>query len=377
MITAEKKGDNELQKMLVQDINLLIENQANQNSVNLKDINAVVCAGNTAMGHFLLGLPVENIRRFPYVATSVDPPPLRAAEVGIEINPRGLLYSLPGISAWVGSDVTAGILATGLHEQDEISLLVDIGTNGETVIGNREWIVSSSASAGPALEGASLSCGMQAEQGAIEKFYIEDGAICYKTIGDSPPKGICGSGIIDLVNVLLQTEVINRSGNFVENETHTFEEIEGKRSYVLVYGDRTRTGKHIIVTESDIENIITAKAAIYAAMKILVKRLDMSFDDIDRFYIAGAFGNFIDIESAIAIGLIPNLSRDRIIYAGNTSIKGAKIAALYKDAFAKIDDIRKKTTYYDLMGAHDYVDEFRKAMFLPHTDIDEFIAAGK
>ena len=377
MITAEKKGDNELQKMLVQDINQLIENQANQNSVDLKDINAVVCAGNTAMGHFLLGLPVENIRRYPYVATSVDPPPLRAAEVGIEINPRGLLYSLPGISAWVGSDIIAGILATGLYEQDEISLLVDIGTNGETVIGNREWIVSSSASAGPALEGASLSCGIQAEKGAIEKFFIEDGAIGYKTIGDYPPKGICGSGIIDLVSVLLQFEVIDRSGNFVEKESNTFEEIDGKRSYVLVPKDKTRTGKQIFVTESDIENIITAKAAIYAAMKILIKRLDMSFDDIDRFYIAGAFGNYINIESAIAIGLIPNLSRDRIVNAGNTSIKGAKIAALYKDAFDKIEEIRRKTTYYDLMGANDYVDEFKKAMFIPHTDIDEFVASGK
>ena len=377
MITAEKKGDNELQKMLVQDINQLIENQANQNSVDLKDINAVVCAGNTAMGHFLLGLPVENIRRYPYVATSVDPPPLRAAEVGIEINPRGLLYSLPGISACVGSDIIAGILATGLYEQDEISLLVDIGTNGETVIGNREWIVSSSASAGPALEGASLSCGIQAEKGAIEKFFIEDGAIGYKTIGDYPPKGICGSGIIDLVSVLLQFEVIDRSRNFVEKESNTFEEIDGKRSYVLVPKDKTRTGKQIFVTESDIENIITAKAAIYAAMKILIKRLDMSFDDIDRFYIAGAFGNYINIESAIAIGLIPNLSRDRIVNAGNTSIKGAKIAALYKDAFDKIEEIRRKTTYYDLMGANDYVDEFKKAMFIPHTDIDEFVASGK
>ncbi|MCK4925060.1 MAG: DUF4445 domain-containing protein, partial [Spirochaetes bacterium] len=166
-------------------------------------------------------------------------------------------------------------------------------------------------------------------------------------------------------------------GNFVEKESNTFEEIDGKRSYVLVPKDKTRTGKQIFVTESDIENIITAKAAIYAAMKILIKRLDMSFDDIDRFYIAGAFGNYINIESAIAIGLIPNLSRDRIVNAGNTSIKGAKIAALYKDAFDKIEEIRRKTTYYDLMGANDYVDEFKKAMFIPHTDIDEFVASGK
>ena len=374
MITAEKKGENELQNMLIQDINLLIENLANQNSVNLKDINAVVCAGNTAMGHFLLGLPVENIRRFPYVATSVDPPPLRAAEVGIEVNPRGLLYSLPGISAWVGSDVTAGILATGLHKQERISLLVDIGTNGETVVGNSEWLVSSSASAGPALEGASLSCGMQAEQGAIERFSVENGHIVYETIGSTPPKGICGSGIIDLLYALLKAEIINRSGSFITSNKHQFENIDGRLSYILVPGKESRTGKPIYVTESDIENIITAKAAIFAAMKILIKRLDMSFSDIDRFYIAGAFGNFIDIESAIAIGLIPNLQRDKIVYAGNTSIKGAKIAALYRDAFIQIDDIRRKTTYYDLMGAHDYVDEFKKAMFIPHTDIDEFLS---
>jgi uncharacterized 2Fe-2S/4Fe-4S cluster protein (DUF4445 family) len=372
MITAEKRGDNELQKMLVEDINQLIENLANENDVSLKDINAVVCAGNTAMGHFLLGLPVENIRRFPYVATSVDPPPLRAAEVGIEINPRGLLYSLPGISAWVGSDVTAGILATGLHEHDETSLLVDIGTNGETVIGNREWIVSASASAGPALEGASLSCGMQAERGAIERFFVEDGEMKYKTIGDYPPKGICGSGIIDLLSVLLEMNVINRSGNFVDAGEHTFTEIEGRKSYVLVPGDESRNVKSIYVTESDIENVITAKAAIYAAMRILAKRLDLTFDKIDRFYIAGAFGNYIDVESAVNIGLIPNIDRSRITYAGNTSIKGAKIAALYKDAFRRIEDIRRKTTYYDLMGAQDYVEEFRKALFLPHTDINQF-----
>jgi uncharacterized 2Fe-2S/4Fe-4S cluster protein (DUF4445 family) len=372
MITAEKRGDDELQKMLVEDINQLIENLANENDVNLKDINAVVCAGNTAMAHFLLGLPVENIRRFPYVATSVDPPPLRAAEVGIEINPRGLLYSLPGISAWVGSDVTAGILATGLYERDETSLLVDIGTNGETVIGNGEWIVSSSASAGPALEGASLSCGMQAEKGAIERFYIEDGEIRYKTIGDYPPKGICGSGIIDLLSVLLEMSIINRSGNFVDDGAHIFTDIDGRKSYILVHDVRP-----IFVTESDIENVITAKAAIYAAMKILVKRLDLSFEKIDRFYIAGAFGNFIDVESAIKIGLIPNINREKITYAGNTSIKGAKMAALYKDAFRRIEEIRRKTTYYDLMGAQDYVEEFRKALFLPHTDIDQFTVVRK
>jgi uncharacterized 2Fe-2S/4Fe-4S cluster protein (DUF4445 family) len=189
IISAEKKGHDELQNLLIEDINGLIRNLAESSNVSLKDITAVVCAGNTAMGHFLLGLPTFNIRRYPYVATSVEPPPLRAAEVGIQINPRGLLYSLPGISGWVGSDITAGILATGIHERNEVSLLMDIGTNGEIVIGNRDWLVATSASAGPALEGASVACGMRAESGAIERVFVENGDIRYSTIGNRPPKG--------------------------------------------------------------------------------------------------------------------------------------------------------------------------------------------
>lgn len=372
MITAEKKGVGELQKLLVKDINQLIVNLVNENGINLRDINAVVCAGNTTMGHFLLGLPTENIRRYPYVATSVEPPPFRAVEVGIEINPRGLLYSLPGISAWVGSDITAGVLATGLYDHDEISMLIDIGTNGETVIGNREWIVASSASAGPALEGASLNCGMQAERGAIERVFIRDGELAFTTIGGATARGICGSGIIDLLSVLLHMNIIDRTGNFVNARGKNFALINGKKSYVIVDSERAYNGKPIYITESDIENIITAKAAIFAAMNILVKRLELDFSDISNFYIAGAFGNYINIESAIDIGLIPNIEREKIRFVGNTSISGAKIASFYQEAFKTIAEIRKKTTYYDLMGADDYVEEFKKALFLPHTDIEKF-----
>jgi uncharacterized 2Fe-2S/4Fe-4S cluster protein (DUF4445 family) len=372
MISAEKKGSVELQKLLIGDINRLVRSLANDNYVSLKDITAIVCAGNPAMGHFLLGLPVPNIRRYPYVANSVEPPPLRAAEVGIEINPRGLLYSLPGISAWVGSDITAGILATKIHESNEISLLVDIGTNGETVIGNKEWIVTTSASAGPALEGASVACGMRAEKGAIESVFIKDGEIVYKTIGGGPPKGICGSGIIDLISVLLQKKIINRSGNLLDESTDRISVEKGVKRFRIASEEELKNGKPIYITEPDIENVITAKAAIFAAIKILTRRLDIGFDDIERFYLAGAFGNYINIENAINIGLIPNVPRERIQFVGNTAIRGAKIVAFYQQAFRKIAEIRKSTTYYDLMGADDYVEEFQKALFLPHTDIELF-----
>jgi uncharacterized 2Fe-2S/4Fe-4S cluster protein (DUF4445 family) len=372
MITAEQKGVEELQRLLVEDINGLIDQMADANSVRLKDISAVVCSGNTAMGHFLLGLCTRNIRRNPYVAATVSPPPLRAVEVGLNINPRGLLYSLPAVSAWVGSDITAGILSTRMNEREELSLLLDVGTNGEVVIGNREWLVSASASAGPALEGASVDCGMRAEAGAVEKLYLEKSAIKYQTIDNKRPKGICGSGIIDAVAVLLELGYVNRSGVFVEEEKPRVETVEGLKRYIIADGRETGTGHPVYISESDIENVITAKAAIFAAMKILLRRLDLTFDDIQRFCIAGAFGSYINIEHSIAIGLIPDIERSRFEFVGNTSIKGAKMVAFYKEALYKIEKIREDTTYYDLMGANDYVEEFQKAMFLPHTDIELF-----
>ena len=372
MITAEQKGVEELQRLLVEDINGLIDQLADANSVRLKDISAVVCSGNTAMGHFLLGLCTRNIRRNPYVAATVSPPPLRAVEVGLNINPRGLLYTLPAISGWVGSDITAGILSTRMNEREELSLLLDIGTNGEVVIGNKEWLVSASASAGPALEGASVDCGMRAEAGAVEKLYVEDGAIKYQTIDNKRPKGICGSGIIDAVAVLLELGYINRSGVFVEEEKPRVETVEGLKRYIIADRKETVTGHPVFISESDIENVITAKAAIFAAMKILLQRLDLTFDDIQRFCIAGAFGSYINVEHSVAIGLIPNIERSRFEFVGNTSIKGAKMVAFYKEALYKIEKIREDTTYYDLMGANDYVEEFQKAMFLPHTDIEMF-----
>ena len=378
LISAEKEGREKLHKLLIKDINELIGELVRDNKVLVKDITAVICAGNTVMSHFLLDLPIENIRRTPYIAASIEPPPVRAAEVGIKINPRGLLYSLPGISGWVGSDLTAGILATGLNEKKETSLLVDIGTNGEVIVGNSEWIMACSASAGPALEGASVECGVRAEKGAIERVYIKGGKICYDTIGDAPATGVCGSGIIDLLSVLLNEGIINRSGKIVQNISKRITTKEGINRYYLVLENENRNTKPVYITEADIENIITAKAAIYAAMKILLQRLDLQFTDIKRFYIAGAFGNYLDMENAITIGLIPNIPRDRIIFAGNTSVKGATIAALSQDALNKIIEIERNTTYYDLMGADDYIQEFTKAMFLPHTDIEAFqVTSGK
>jgi uncharacterized 2Fe-2S/4Fe-4S cluster protein (DUF4445 family) len=374
MIAAEKKGLDKLQASLIRDINDLIGKLTAGRGINIEDIRAVVCAGNTVMTHFLLGLPTDNIRRSPYIAAAVAPPPVQAASVGINIRPEGRLYPLPGVSGWVGSDITAGILATGIQEREEISLLMDIGTNGEIVIGNREWLVATSASAGPALEGAGIECGMRAEAGAIERVFVRDNRLEYKTIGDAPARGICGSGIIDLLSVLLKQGIIDRSGQFSGRtiQPGSVTTRRGIRQFELAVNQRQPDSRPVYLTEGDIENIITAKAAIFAAMKILIGRLQLTFPDIRRFYIAGAFGHYIDIDSAAAIGLIPSLPAGKIEFVGNTALQGARTVALSRPAFAQLGRISRNTTYYDLMGAADYVEEFRKAMFLPHTDIEEF-----
>lgn len=372
IIASEKKGTEALQKLVVEDINRLISRLAADNDVAVEEITAAVSAGNTAMNHFLLGLPADNIRRSPYSAVTVEPPPVRAAEVGVKIHPRGLLYSVPGISSWVGGDLTAGILATGLDQRDEVGMLIDVGTNGEIIIGNKDWLIATSASAGPALEGASVDCGMMAERGAIEKVLVKDGRAVCETIGDAPPEGICGSGMIDVVAVMLELGIIDRSGQLVEGSSPAIKSEKDVKRFVLVPAADSGTGKDIYVTQDEIENIVTAKAAIFAAAKIVLDRLKLGFSDVKKLYIAGGFGRYVNRRNAISIGLLPDLPLANIQYVGNTSIWGAKLAAFSHQAYTELHEIRAKTTYYDLMGTEDYVEQFKQAMFLPHTDIELF-----
>lgn len=375
MIAAEKRGPEVLQGLLVEDINRLIGTLAAEKHVNLRDITAVICAGNTAMMHFLLGLPTDNIRRHPYIAVTVEPPPFRAAEVGIKINPRGLLFAVPGIGGWVGGDLTAGILATGLHEMDQVGMLIDVGTNGEVILGNKDWLIACSASAGPALEGAGVECGMMAQQGAIERVYVDGGEIRCDVIGGGKPDGICGSGIIDLIAVLLNEGVIDRGGKFIEASHPRVRFADQFGRFVLATEDESLKGKEVCIHQEDIDNVVTAKAAIFAAAKIMLERLDLGFTDIHRLFIAGGFGSFVDLTNAVAIGLLPDLPVSKFLYVGNTSIWGAKLAACSREARDLLRDIVRRTTYYDLMGTDDYVEQFKQAMFLPHTSIELFPSA--
>ncbi|HUT58288.1 MAG TPA: ASKHA domain-containing protein [Phycisphaerae bacterium] len=375
MIAAEKRGPEPLQRLLVEDINQLLSSLATEHAVSLRDINAVICAGNTTMMHFLLALPTRNIRRYPYVAATTQPPPFRAAEVGIKINPRGLLFAVPCIGGWVGGDLAAGILATGLHEMDGVGMLIDVGTNGEIIVGNKDWLIACSASAGPALEGAGVECGMMAHKGAVERVRLDGQTIRYDVIGGGAPDGICGSGIIDLIAVLLERGTIDRSGRIIPDSDPRVRPEGGRAKFVLAGRGQTLKGNEVSISQHDIDSVITAKAAIFAAAKIMLDRLDLRFCDIDRLMIAGGFGNYIDLKNAVAIGLLPDVSPGESLYVGNTSIWGAKLAAFSGEARQMLGEIVQRTTYFDLMGTDDYVDQFKQAMFLPHTNIELFPSA--
>lgn len=372
-IIASEAGNKEhLQEAIVRDINNLISIVSERSKINVSDITALVCAGNTVMMHLFFGLDASGIRRKPFIAVATDLPPFRAAELGIKINARGLVYMIPCIGSWVGGDVTAGILAVNLYESDKIVMLVDIGTNGEIVVGCRDFIVATSASTGPALEGASVCCGMMAEPGAIEKVDLVNGELKIEVIGESIPRGICGSGIIDTIACLFKAGIIDRRG-IMNRESERVAVLENGIPRYILY--RKEEGSHtyeIYISEADINNIIVAKAAVFAAIRLILKRLDLDILEVDKIYVGGGFGSRINIENAITIGLLPDIMRHKIIYAGNTSIKGASIVALSQYAFEKAREISSKTTYFDLLGAEDYVEEFQRALFIPHTDVSLF-----
>jgi len=373
IIHAEREGSKVLREAVVSDINNLISTLISRNPVELNEVTTLVAAGNTTMLHFLLGLDPSLIRKSPYIPAATVPPPVRAAEVGIKINPRGLLYAMPSIGSWVGGDITAGILASGLYQTDRLTMLIDIGTNGEIVLGNREWMLSCATSAGPAFEGSGVRCGMKATSGAIERVEgFADGEISYRTIGDVKPKGLCGSGLIDGIASLFQAGIIDRSGNLLPSRSAYVREREGQLEFVLVPGERTETGRDIVVTQPDIENVLRAKAAIYSGARILLQSVNMEFSNIEQLLIAGGFGNYLDREKAILLGLVPDIPLERIRFVGNTSVIGAKMALLSSKAYEQCFEIAKSTTYYDLITYSNYYDEFMSAKFLPHTDLGLF-----
>ncbi len=371
----------ELRVRVLGTINTLIRQVAQSHDVDPREICNAVISGNTTMTHLLLGLNPEYIRLEPYTPTVLEIPYLTAEEIGIEINPDSWVCLSPSVGSYVGGDITAGILCTDLAtETKDINLFIDIGTNGEMVLGSSDFLMTCACSAGPAFEGQGIDCGMRAALGAIEKVTIDPagGQANYSTVGNVKPKGICGSGIIDLVANLFLTGWIDAAGKFDRARPNPLISIEGRAArYTIVPAEESGTGKPITINEIDIENIIRTKAAIYTACALMLQQVEMNFADLNHIYIAGGFGRFLDLEKAIMIGLIPDIPREKFLYIGNSSLMGSYMVAVSQDYRQRQLSLAKRMTYLELNTNSSYMDQYTGAMFLPHTDMNKFPSVAK
>jgi uncharacterized 2Fe-2S/4Fe-4S cluster protein (DUF4445 family) len=371
----EKEGLKKLQEQTINGINIALKAACDEARVNSKDIHESVIVGNTAMHHFLLGLEPKFIATSPFTSAIKKPFSVEAEALNIKMNPTGMVYSLPIIAGFVGADAVADVLSSGIYKSDEISLLLDIGTNTEIFVGNSKDIISCSCASGPAFEGGHIKHGMKAVTGAIEKVSIdkETFEVNYETIGNGKPRGLCGSAIVDVVAEMLNSGIIDSRGKFFSDlKTPRIKINEGKTEFVLVKADNSATKHDIVVTQKDITEIQLAKAAIYAGCSMLMKKKGFKNEDLDRIMIAGAFGRYINPERAKIIGLVPDIPTEKIKFIGNTAVTGAKMALLSREARKVAEEISQKVRYLELSIDPEFRTEFTSALFLPHRDLNRF-----
>ncbi|MEK7271851.1 MAG: ASKHA domain-containing protein, partial [Nitrospirota bacterium] len=369
---TEHNGLRNLNKTVITDINIFLSLFKKTHHIDSDSIDQFVIAGNTTMTHLFLGLDPSAIREEPYIPTANSFPLAFAGELGLKINPNTPVYSFPCVASYVGGDIVSGVLAARLHKKQELSLFMDIGTNGEMVLGNSEWLVAAACSAGPCFEGSGIKHGMRATEGAIEDVRINRKTLEpeIKVIGNTTPIGICGSGMIDVVAEMFLPGILNQKGKLQREISKRIREGEDGLEFVVYSQD----GRDIVLTEPDIENIIRAKAAIYAGFSILLKEVGYTFDDIHKVYIAGGFGKFLDVEKAVILGMLPDISREKFEYMGNTSITGAYLCAISRKMREEAEEIARKMTYLELSVSRSFMDEYVSALFIPHTNIDAFLS---
>jgi uncharacterized 2Fe-2S/4Fe-4S cluster protein (DUF4445 family) len=365
----------ELHEAILSTINNLIEKAVKDSGGAASDIYFASFTGNTTMIHLLLGLDPRYIREEPYVPTLNRVPIFRAEDLHLDTNSEARVHCAPSVGSYVGGDILAGLLCTPIISQAEkICVFVDIGTNGELVLGNEEWLMSCACSAGPAFEGGGTRCGMPATTGAIEKLRIgKDGTVEYSVIGGGKPKGICGSGLIDLLAELFIQGFVDRYGKL--NEEKAGERLvndDGTKGFLVERCTRAFWGKDLSITENDIANLIRTKGAVFSACALLLKHAGLSFDQIDSFYIAGGFGQNLDVENAVRIGLLPDLERPKFHYLGNTSLLGAHLILLSEKNRERVNELEKMMTYLELNTEPGYFNEYTGALFLPHTKKELF-----
>ena len=370
-----KKGLERLQKLAVETINDLLEELEKRTGIELYEIHEISIAGNTTMTHLLLGIDPRFLREEPYIPTLSMAPRLVAGDLGLTANMLARVHVLPSVGSYVGGDITAGVISSGMYATDKLTLFIDIGTNGEMVLGNKDWLLSCACSAGPAFEGGGVRHGMRAAEGAIEDVFIDDATLepTFRTIDDAPAVGICGSGLIDLLGELFITGVVDKSGHIDRDApTDRVRVLDGVPEYVVCRAGEGSAEKDIALTESDITGLLRAKAAIYAGFEVLCASVGVDLGDVEQIFIGGAFGQYLNVEKAIRIGLLPDQPVERFHFLGNTSALGAFATLLCVNVRHEVEEVASKMTYLELSADNTFMDEYTSALFLPHTDLTGF-----
>ncbi|MBI4181297.1 MAG: DUF4445 domain-containing protein [Chloroflexi bacterium] len=379
---AQKQdGLKKLQQAVVANINSIISQLLSQRHVEIENIGHLMVAGNTTMIQILLGLDPKYIRLSPYTPAATYIPPVKASSLGITVAEYVYLFAFPSVASYVGGDIVSGVVASGMHQIKKLTCYIDIGTNGQIVVGNSDWMVTAACSAGPAFEGGGVKHGMVATNGAIEEFSINPSNLepVVGTIGGEKAKGVCGSGLINIIAALLEAGIIGQNGKFNTGlATKRIREGQDGYEYVLIRAAETQINKDIVITEVDIDNLVRAKAAIYAGCQTLVKSVGVTLQDFEQVIIAGAFGSHLDISKAITIGLLPDLPPDRFIFIGNGSLWGARLTSFSVDILDDVRRVARIMTNLELSENATFMNNYIAALFLPHTNADEFPSvAGK
>jgi uncharacterized 2Fe-2S/4Fe-4S cluster protein (DUF4445 family) len=376
IIYAEKpEGLERIHQVVIETVNQVLAKIIKKSGVDPEDISVMTLAGNTTMTQLLLKVEPRFIRRSPYVPASRIYPRIKAYELGIDLGDHVTALVYPQVSSYVGGDIVAGVMGSGMYLTEKLSLFLDIGTNAEVVIGNKDWMACAACSAGPAFEGGGIEFGMRAAKGAIEDFSLDPETLepMIVTIGNVRPKGICGSGLITMAAILFEMGVINNQGKFDRDlDTPRIRQTNDVWEYVLAYKDETQIDRDITINEIDIENLIRAKGAIYSGCMTLLAEVGMGPGDIEQIILAGGFGSYVDLEKAMVIGLLPEIDARKVVYVGNASLLGARMSALTNSIREEVVGVINMMTNFELSETHSYMDNYVAALFLPHTDVDRF-----
>jgi len=376
ILYSQKPGGLEtLQKAVVSTINKVTHGLLKRYKLAVEEISHLTVAANTTMTHLLYAIDPKNIRLSPYTPTACHVPPVRASHLGLELPEHVFIYSVSSVSSYVGGDIVAGVLASGIYKESKLTLYIDIGTNGEIVVGNQEWLATAACSAGPAFEGGGIRFGMRAAKGAVEDVSVNphNAEPMFMTIDRVKAKGICGSGLINLLAALLEGNILGPNGRFREDlDTPRIREGEDGREYVLAWADETAGGEDLTISEVDIENLMRAKAAMFAGYLTLIDNVGLKLQDIEQVILAGAFGSFINLENAITIGLMPDLPRERFQFVGNGSLLGATLLAFSLELLEEERRVADMMTNFELSETPGFMDHYIAALFLPHTQEDYF-----